>query len=221
MALIAGTAQAFGPDVVINGDFESGTFAPDTVPPGWEMGGETSTAGANGTIVQWKSGSGNKWVEVKGPTTYGIAGIIQRDIAVPADTYGLFSFDAKHVGGVSSWFSVMLDWRDASGTRIGYDNMWVGSYFMGPYGGPTYTFTNADFVPSVSASGYTAGNEWWTMPQWKWQVHSPAGTATVDIHFYAYQDCVHAFDNVSLLIPEPLALSLLGLGGLMLRRRKK
>ena len=226
MALIAGTAQAYdagnpGPELVTNGDFESGTFVKDAVPYGWAMAGETTTAGAYGTLVQWKGppAAPTKIAQVTGPSYYNtggvtIAGMIQTDIAVLGGAPHLFTFDAKCISD-TSWFSVQVRWRDAEGGSLGYDNEWVGSYFNTPSGS---TNSNAWFVPTVSAT-VTAGG-WWTYPVR--EMRAPGMAVTADIHFYAWLGCVHQYDEISLVeIPEPLTLSLLGLGGLMLRRRKK
>jgi hypothetical protein len=230
MALIAGTAQAYtpeapGPELVTNGDFESGTFVPGGVPDGWAIAGETATTGwvpgDDGTLVEWRGppAAATKIAQVTGPSIYGIAGAITTvDIAVEENTPYFFSFDAKSVSS-TSWFSVQVAYLNSEGGRISYDNEWVGSYFwLNP---PTNTSANAWFVPSYSATGITSGG-WWSYPENWMEARSPFGAVTATIHFFAYTDCVHQFDNVSLReIPEPLTLSLLGLGGLMLRRRKK
>ena len=241
MALMAGTAQAaWGDELVTNGDFESGTYVVDTIPDGWEWnastyvstsvttGGLTVTntwvPGDSGSLVQWKAPPGaattRHVVQIQGPNYSSpatLGGVIQKDIPVIKGIHYLFSFDARSMA-TTSWFSVQVRWRDAEGGSLGHDNDWVGSYFW--LNSPTNTSANAWFVPSYSAEGYTANSEWWSYPDR--ELISPNGAVTADIHFMAWWGCAHQFDNVSLIeIPEPLTLSLLGLGGLMLRRRKK
>jgi len=209
--LVAAITQA---ELVTNGDFETGYVA-GAVPDGWAWGNEIGGT-YSGTIVSWASDGTNKYAHVVGPaswaTTQTIGGIIQTGIAVTAGENYLFTFDAKNTS-YTSWFSVMVDWKDSTDTRISYDNDWVGSYFSGTWG------VNAWFVPSYSASGFVSSSSWWTYPERL--VTAPDGAVTADIHFYAYMSCAHDYDNVSLVVPEPLTMSLLGLGALMLGRRKK
>ena len=242
------TPEAPGPELVTNGDFEDSTFVKDTVPTGWEHNATTSTwtspttGGAPGPTYTWRpgdSGSAVEWkgfvaptkvVKVTGPTwsqavlySPSLGGMIQKNVPVSGNMPHLFSFDAKDAGtttGAWSWFSVMVNWRDSADAELGYSNLWVGSYtwIVSPTS-PTNGLTsmNAELVPGVDVTISSGG--WWTMPEWI--MTAPTGAVTANIHFMAYTGAVHLFDNVSLReIPEPLTLSLLGLGGLMLRKRR-
>jgi hypothetical protein len=221
VAMLAGSALAVGPELVANGDFQDASFVVNTVPTAWSIGGESSTL--IGTSVNWKRNPGTaRWMEIKGPDyslagTGTLGGAVADDIALQLsggwDTY-YFSFDSKMSGGSVSWFSWQVEFYDAAGGSLGYDNEWVGSYFSGTWG------VNAHFVPSYSALSFVASTTWWTHPTET--IQAPAYAVTAEISFMNYRDSVHCFDNVSLkVIPEPLTMSLLGLGGLMLRRRKK
>ena len=151
--LVAATTQA---ELVANGDFETG-YVQGAVPYGWNWTGESVSSG---TIVSWQGTSANQWVYVLGPSNNAsntLGGIIQTDIPVTGGEDYIFTFDAKCTS-YTSWFSVQVRFRDAGGVSLGYENDWVGSYFTATWG------TNAWFVPSYSASGFTAASEWWTYP---------------------------------------------------------
>jgi hypothetical protein len=216
VAIMAGSAIALGPELVANGDFESGTFQAGTVPDGWS--GETGDFWITSVsayynyddVVQWTKASGstgNQWVEVMGRSS-GFKTAVSQTIAIEGGHLYDWSFRTMAVVGESG-----LTGSDAVYNGYGY-----------------YEFViDFDAGDDVVREGYQpVVDGWMTISGTAW-VSSDATTANLRMwgtrgskadEYGYFVPMVQAYDDVSIWIPEPLTMSLLGLGGLMLRRRK-
>ena len=134
---------------------------------------------------------------------------VRQDMPVVAGTSYTFTVWAKQGnpgGSDTAWGYVT--WLSSGGSSItGYGvNGWLGTY-------------------SSAYSGYSVPGDDWTFIEWGLD----AGTAPIvappgatSVAFYLCQYNVGGsldFDNAS-IVPEPMTMALLGLGALMLRRRK-
>ena len=219
MALVAMIATGQAQNLVTNGDFEGGTFVADGVPDGWSAQTGTvhftSTSGGNPTgwysisttydrVANWKQGMGNKFVECQGWYSGYYDGITQ-DITVSGNANYAYSFRTKVNTAISG----------ATGTYAsynGYEYYCIRLYWDGP--------------------GWITMARGWQAQTALWQTFTgtfstPAGETGATMAVYGYgnystsQHLAQAYDDISITLPEPLTMSLLGLGGLMLRRRKK
>ena len=211
MALVAGTAQA-QTEILVNGDFEGGTYIADNVPDNWLAYYDTSPTAS--TKVNWKSfaggpgGAPNKWVEVTGWSSATSSwGYVYQEVPAQKNWSYSLSFSTRLIdGSAGGWAGPSLTFFDAAGASIS-------------------TPISTTFTAVGSWTWYDYGT-----------VVAPHGTASVAVTLWSYgtsdtdgDPCngltpavdVIAYDNVSLTeIPEPITMGLLGLGALMLRRRK-
>jgi len=178
-------------EVLINGDFNTGDFT------GWW----TWVDDPCNSYVQIEPGSGYNYDGTDNAllSSYNTAWPAGGPVAV-GQTFDLTGDQAYNVSFVYS--TQWTDWGTADYLIKYYDDTWaeIGNEWATLFyqeAGPT------DWVP-VSLDFTT-----------------PSSTAHVDVQFrvYDWADAVY-FDNVS-VVPEPATLALFGLGGLLLRRRRK
>lgn len=192
VVMIVGIAQA---NLVPNSGFENGT---GTVPDGW-------TIESGDTKITWSDDahSGSKSMLLTGTAGKPEAVIFSTDvIPVTAGTEYTFSAWAKSFGTapvVNGGPNFRIRWNDAAGAGIG---------------GGWNNYSWYAFSPTADWTEITALT-----------MEAPAGAVSIE-HGYLYSwkgDAGNGYyiDDASMVaVPEPMTLCLLGLGGLLLRRKK-
>ncbi len=217
MALVAGIAQA---EMLTNPGFETGTYGPQNMPDSWYLSESTwpaqmtwlSTAGrGGGKAILLNSFSGTEWdsdlsATVSFSSETGWLGQWTGPGTVTAGSEYAFSVWAKsptleetaYPYGYLSWFDV---------SSSGITNYWITAW------------TNDT---TASPWSVTAGDDWTFIDFGSFT--APAGATSVTFWLAGYYSNQASggvlYDDAS-MIPEPVTMGLLGLGALMLRRRKK
>ena len=179
-------------NMLTNPGFEDGAYALKGIPDGWTAYSPTYTSAWN-----WHS-------------TAGVGGGKCIELIYQSLTYAYYTgFMGQYVDvapGDEVSFSVWAKSTTEGGTAMpyGYFTMYTSGWGYISYG----------WLYPVGAS--TVGDEWTEVSFGS--LTAPEGTAFMGIFLWGNADGI-LYDDAS-LIPEPVTLSLLGLGALMLRRRK-
>lgn len=190
--MMVGLAQA-GLNLIPNPSFELGS---GTVPDDWSL-----TEGADRITWETNTNNGSKSMLLTGFGNKPEATISSTDpIAVTAGTEYAFSAWVKSMtGAAASGTNLRLRWNDAAGNGIG--GGWNNFSWYGVDAGAGW-----DEVTAVT-------------------IEAPAGAVNLDLAWlYSWKgtpnDGVYIGSVSMVEVPEPMTLCLLGLGGLILRRKK-
>jgi hypothetical protein len=174
-----------------NGDFEDGIFVLDDTPDGWSAY-YNSTPGSS-DLVNWKSGTG----------AHGGNNYVQ--IMGWSTTWGSMFQTVSVTENESYAFSL---WSKGDGT---VDNAGPGAYWLDSLGSSLGTAVYETFTAGATWEFHDYGT-----------IVAPPGATQFSVYLWAATNTTVYYDDVSLtLVPEPFTMSLLGLGGLVLLRRKK
>ena len=209
VGMLCTAAQA---NILVNGDFEDASFVLNDTPTAWVAYYTTSAAASPN--VNWKNGgrlngqpyTGDYFVTVTGWTS-GYWGSAAQTVPVTAGYDYTLSLATRLIdAGAGGYAGLSLQFYDATNTSMGWtlDTSWTASSAW------TYSTVGTYTAPAGAVAARVA--------LWAYGTADIDGdTTTVD----PGADTI-AYDAVSLVetVPEPLTLSLLGLGGLMLRRKK-
>ena len=191
--LVVGNAQA---NLILNPGFENGT---GDWPDDW-----TIESAADGTVWSDEAYTGNKSMLLTGYGYKPESIIVSTDrIAVTAGTEYTFSAMVKSLsGGTASGTNLRVKWFDAAGNWVAWPDGggWNGWNWFAVDAPPDWTEATALTI-AAPAGAVEIEHAW---------VYSWKGDADDGVYI----------DDVS-MVPEPMTMGLLGLGALMIRRRRK
>lgn len=212
---LAGIASA---EIFVNGDFEAGA---------WSGGGSGSGGGPGGwgwqafpPIYQTSGGSdGGAWMQLDqsaapytGTWNWAWSGVwnsLPNATATDGQSFTVSGM-AKHLAGDTT-LRGFISFENAGGLRVDYNGDGI-SMVLGNGNNNQYNLDR--YMPT-----WTAGGSWGAFSD-TFVVPSALGIASFGVTFSveAAPGAV-GIDQVS-LVPEPISIALLGLGGLFIRRRK-
>jgi hypothetical protein len=134
---------------------------------------------------------------------------------------------ASMISDSSSWANFLTQYIDITPGATTLDLSFDWSNTVNPGGKLTAVFSVNFYDGDVAYIGYdnttllsdaTTGNDWTSYSD---ALTLPAGTEVALVKFYMYHQGTFNVDNQVATVPEPATLLLLGLGGLVLSRRKR
>ena len=195
MALVAGIAQA---ELLTNPGFEDGAYGVKLIPDGWSIYSPTYSSGWDWWLSGGGAHGGSKYMSMHAApsASYTTATIGQVLPAAPGDEF-TFSVWAKSPSqSVNATPYGYITWGNATTSWLSYGSLIPDNSSVGN----TWTLVSFDAVTAPAGA--------------EWGYFQVMGTLANDAAAGGI-----LYDDAS-LIPEPVTLGLLGLGALMLRRRK-
>lgn len=201
---VAGFANA---NLLTNAGFETG----DTT--GWS----SALSGAPAGVVSSPTNSGSFSLEIgsTGAGQWSSPNFFQSFAAAPGQEFNMNGYILQTVNADPSWGTIKIEFKDISGANLTPEGVTIGA--IDGLGQP---YVGAVGQPQVG-NGANDVNAWVFSEV---QCFAPAGTVAVNFYLLNVNgaDNTYYFDDISAtLVPEPATLALLGLGGLLLRRKQR